>query len=429
MANMIKIDGLTHKARTNPEWFTRAMFSGVLVESGKVRVLTGITGEETLNQIDLENKILQIDGLDCAWTPNQVLKLSEKLARVKTYKINMEQCLTTLENRISAFVFRAGANDIDWPEGLEEQSLVLIAIGLNREIETMIVGGNSAVDPNEFDGLFTLLRKSGSDAIKLAGAVLTEDNILDAIAAVYRAIPTAVLKNRNGGGINIFYDYEAERLVRLALNNLVEGDKVVKNYSVNDSDPRNPVIHYMGMELVAVLGAGENEIVAIDANNAFLLTDLESDLDDIRMGQFAEPNEDMVWIKGRLRLGFVVPFEEEAVIWSPAITQAQGAGTYPNDLILRPVNLVFAAGGESKVFNVVTTDEDAEIVLGAAPAGFTVTKGATAAGITQVTVVATSNEGNLRPRVGQIVVSIEGTDRSATLMLDQHSEDVPDVTE
>ena len=91
MANMYNINGLSYNAKENPEWFTRAMFGGRLIQGGYIRVLTGIKGDELLSQIDLENKVLQIDGKDCAWTPNQIIKLSEKKARVKTYKINLEQ--------------------------------------------------------------------------------------------------------------------------------------------------------------------------------------------------------------------------------------------------------------------------------------------------------------------------------------------------
>ena len=73
----MKINGLTYRPKDNPEWFTRALFGGRLVQGGYVRVLTGVKGDEQLKSIDLENKILQADGRDCAWNPNQIIKLSE----------------------------------------------------------------------------------------------------------------------------------------------------------------------------------------------------------------------------------------------------------------------------------------------------------------------------------------------------------------
>ena len=152
MANMYNINGLSYNAQENPEWFTRAMFGGRLVSGGYIRVLTGIKGDELLNQIDLENKVLQIDGKDCGWTPNQVIKLSEKKAKVKTYKINLEQCIDELENKRTLYMMSPGAQNESLPPELEAATLALIAIGLSNEIEEMIMNGNEINDPNQFNG-------------------------------------------------------------------------------------------------------------------------------------------------------------------------------------------------------------------------------------------------------------------------------------
>jgi len=127
---MYNINSLSYNAKENPEWFTRAMFGGRLVQGGYIRVLTGIKGDELLSQIDLENKILQIDGRDCAWTPNQIIKLSEKKASVKTYKINLEQCIDELENKRTLYQLSPGAKNESLPSELEAATLALISIGL-----------------------------------------------------------------------------------------------------------------------------------------------------------------------------------------------------------------------------------------------------------------------------------------------------------
>ena len=135
MANIYDINSLSYTARENPEWFTRAVFGGRLIQGGYIRVLTGIKGEELLSQIDLANKILQADGLDCAWTPNQIMKLSEKKAKVSTYKINMEQCIDELEQKRTVYSLSPGAANEALPAELESATLLMIAIGLSNEIE------------------------------------------------------------------------------------------------------------------------------------------------------------------------------------------------------------------------------------------------------------------------------------------------------
>lgn len=427
MANMYNINDLSYTAKENPEWFTRAMFGGRLVQRGIIRVLTGIKGDELLNQIDLENKILQIDGKDCAWTPNQIIKLSEKRASVKTYKINLEQCIDTLENKRTVYALGDGARNESLPAELEDATLALVAIGLSNEIEEMIIGGDSAVDPNQFDGMVKQLLNS-TEAAKIKSVVITTSNVMDIIAAAYGALSEDVLQTEDAGNLYGFISYNTRRLLRQALTT-VDSQRLAQNFTLDDTDKRNPTIYYLGMELVPVKGIGKDDVIVIDGNNALLLTDMMSDLEDVRLGQFPAPNDNKVFIDGRLRLGFVIPFESEAVISSPRVVTAQAADSYPNDLRIVPNSLVFKAAGETKTFTVVTADPAATIELSANPTGYTVTKAATSAGVTVVTVVATANDGNMEPNTGQVVVTIVDTNRSATVTLDTKMEDVLEIEE
>lgn len=429
MANMYNINGLSYTAQENPEWFTRAMFGGRLVQGGYIRVLTGIKGDELLSMIDLENKILQIDGKDCAWTPNQIIKLSEKTAKVKTYKINLEQCIDELENKRTLYQLSPGAKNESLPPELEEATLYLIAIGLSNEIEEMIVGGDESVDPNQFNGMEKTLLDS-TQAAKLVGTTLTKANILQTIESLYGAVSEDVLQSEDAGTLYIFGSYGARRILRAALadkNNQV----LAEAWTVDDTDKRNPRMYYLGVEFVPVKGIGKNTLICIDGTNAFLLTDLLSDLDEIEMGQFAKPNDNKIWIKGRLRLGFVIPFEDEAVIWSDKITTAQEAGPRNDDLAVVPNSLVFRAAGESKAFNIITK-EGVTPEIGGTATGFTVTKGETTAvngvNITPVTIVAANNTGNRDPKVGEVDVKLPDSDRGTTVTLNQRNEDVDTVT-
>jgi len=419
MANMYNINGLSYKPHENPEWFTRAMFGGRLVQGGYIRVLTGIKGDELLSQIDLENKILQIDGKDCAWTPNQIIKLSEKTAKVKTYKINLEQCIDELENKRTLYELGPGAKNETLPTELEDATLALIAIGLSNEIEEMVVGGDESVDPNQLNGMVKTLLNS-TEAIQIVGATLTKANVLDAIEAVYDAIPEDVLQAEDAGTLFVMGSYATRRKIRAALadkNNQV----IAASWTVDDTDKKNPKLFYLGMEFVPAKGIDNNTLIGYDSSNAYLLTDLLSDLDEVELGNFPKPNDDKIWIKGRLRLGFVIPFEDEVVIWSDKVTAAQT----PNgndDLRVVPNSLVFDVAGEPKTFTVITKDPAATVTVNAAQSGFTVTRSTTTAGVTIVTVVAADATGSRDPKVGQAVVTIDDTDISATVTFNQRND-------
>lgn len=430
MANMYNINALSYTAHENPEWFTRAMFGGRLIQGGYIRVLTGIKGDELLSMIDLENKILQIDGKDCAWTPNQIIKLSEKRASVKTYKINLEQCIDELEHKRTRYMLSPGATNESLPPELEEATLCLIAIGLSNEIEEMIVGGDESTDPNQLNGMEKTLLDS-SEAAKLVGEPITKDNIIDIIESIYEVIPEEVLQAEDRGEMYILGSYLNRRKLSTAISKYKKNDSLSEEWEADRTDKKNPRFWYNGMEYVPVKGIGKNTLIAYAAGNAFLLTDLEGDLDEIEMGQFPKPNDNKVWIKGRMRLGFVMPFEDEAVIWSDKVTTAQEAGPRNDDLAVAPNSLVFRAAGESKAFNIITK-EGVTPEIGGTATGFTVTKGETTTvngvNITPVTVVATDNTGNRDPKVGEVDVKLPDSDRGTTVTLNQRNEDVDTVT-
>lgn len=428
MAQMYNIDDLSYTPSENPEWFTRAMYGGRLIDSGIIRVLQGIKGGEKLNMIDLDNKVLQIDGMDCAWTPNQIIKLSEKEARVTTYKINLEECIDKLETKRTNHLLSPGAENDALPPELEAASLQLIAIALSNEIEEMIFGGDSSVDPNQFDGMEKILLES-TEAAQIVGAVLTIDNIIPAIEGAYDAVTDDVLQAEDAGTLYLFGSYKNRRLLKKALDaaKLPSSNMVISTaWDVDATDKKNPRIYLNGLEYIAVKGIGANTLIILDTrNNAFLLTDLESDLENIELGQFPKPNNNKVWIKGRLRLGFIIPFEGEAVIWSDKITAAQVPDVPKLDLVVTPNSLVFPAAGATKTFTVQTRDTTAVLdAVAANPAGFTITRSSTVAGLTTYTVVAANNVNNNEPRTAEVYIKITGKNRSAVVTLNQDESDV-----
>lgn len=431
MANMYNINGLSYTAKENPEWFTRAMFGGRLVAGGYVRVLTGIKGDELLSQIDLENKILQIDGRDCAWTPNQIIKLSEKKASVKTYKINLEQCIDVLENKRTLYQLSPGAKNESLPDELEDASMVLIAIGLSNEIEEMIVGGDESENPDEFNGIVKTLMDS-TQVAKIPGKVITKDNVIAAVEEAYDAVPEEVLQAEDRGELYLLGSYGTRRKLRTAIARQLKNDSLAEEWDVDSADKKNPRIWYNGMEYVAAKGIDNNTLVVYTADNAFLLTDLLSDTEEVEMFPFPKPNDNKIGVRGRMRLGFVMPFEDEAVIWSDKIKTAQEANTGGGYISVVPNSLRFAAAGESKSFNIFTEDGIIPEIGGEAT-GFKVTLGETTktngVNITQVTVVAADNTGNRDPKVGEVDVKLPDSDRGVTVTLSQLNEDVVTITE
>lgn len=308
---MYDIQGLTYHPSTNMDWFTKAVFGGKLIEKGKVTPVVGVKDSTQLNLIDLAGNILQADSSDCAWTPQQMAKLSEKELKVKTYKINLEQCIDDLERKRTIWMLSPGAKNQELPDSLEDATMALLAAELSSEIETKIFSGDSSVNANDFDGVLKVLEDS-SEAIKLIGVALTKDNVLEEVARVLNALPEdVIIRGMEESTLNIYTSYATLLKVKMALGGVYGQNVVVHPNFTIEGD----VVKYMGVEIVPVKGLGNDQMVAADARNFIIGTDLVRDLEEIRLGQFAAPHDNKIFIDGRLRIGFAIPFEDEVVFY------------------------------------------------------------------------------------------------------------------
>lgn len=310
MANMYNISPLSYQPSTNMDWFTKALFGGRLIENGKIDIITGVKESTFLNLLNFEHTLLQPDGRDCAWTPEQVFKLSEKEVKIKTYKINLEQCIDDLERKRINVMLKPGAKNTELPEALEEATMQMLASELSSEIEAKIFIGDSSIDANDFDGAVTVLSAS-TEAVKITGTALTKANVIGEIEKVYTAIPENVLiKGLEHDTVKIYVAYETLQRLKMALASV--SNQVIATAFTIESE----TLRYLGIEMVPVKGLDNKTIIAADITNFLLATDLLSDTEEIRIGQFPAPHDNKIFIDGRLRLGFVIPFEDEVVFYN-----------------------------------------------------------------------------------------------------------------
>ena len=306
---MYNISALTYSPATNMEWFTKAILGGNLIEKGYISFITGVKESTLLNKLEITDSLLQADNRNCSWTPDQIFKLSDKMLEIKTYKINLEQCIDQLETKRTVWMLKAGARNTELPESLEAATLEMLAQELSAEIETKIFAGDSEIDANDFDGVYKILTES-EQAVQIEGIQLTVSNVVAELTKVYSAIPEAVLKKgiRNGT-IKIFTSFAVSRLLRLALAS-ANSQVIAPSLSL-----RNDNIYFLDVEIVTVNGLEGDTMIAIDYENSVLGTDLVNDFENIRIGNFPAPEDFKVFIDGRLRLGYTIPFEDEAVIY------------------------------------------------------------------------------------------------------------------
>lgn len=313
MANMYNISELFYTPSNNREWFSRAIFGGELLEKGKIMPLEGVKKSTNLNLFDLSDPVLKRDLGDCSWDPDQAIKLSNKTLEVINYRINLEQCLDALEEKNTIWLQTPGAKNRSLPTELEALTLERIANQVSNQIEQMIFTGKAA--SGEFDGVVATLTAS-TKSVKVDGVALTNENILAEIQKVYMAIPLNVrASGKKNGTLCLYLSYEAYELVMTALATVYNSNVVINpNFTMNGE-----IIKYMGVELVPVYGLYTNTMVAANWTNLILGTDLISDTQEVRLGQFAPPNDNKIFIDARFRIGFAIPFEDEAVLYTDIV--------------------------------------------------------------------------------------------------------------
>lgn len=307
MAEMYDITGISYQASRQPEWFTKALFSGKIIEGNYVRILPNVKKSTYLNMLDLDGNVLQKSQNDCGWNPTAALKLSEQLATVTDYKIQLEDCIEKFESTWLVERMKAGANVDELPATLGEASLDIVGKSVNADIERMLFGGD-ATKENEFDGIVKVLSGT-TDTIKISGSTLTKANIINELEKVFTAIPEAVLQDAEDK-VKIFVSYNSYRALKMALAN-VDSQVIAAAFTVEGG-----VIRYLGIEVVPAVGITNNQMVASNTENLIMLTDLVSDFSQIELGTFPKPNENRLWVKGALKIGVAVAYPSETVLYA-----------------------------------------------------------------------------------------------------------------
>lgn len=307
MAEMYDITGISYQASRQPEWFTKALFSGKIIEGNYVRILPNVKKSTYLNMLDLDGNVLQKSQNDCGWNPTAALKLSEQLATVTDYKIQLEDCIEKFESTWLVERMKAGANVDELPATLGEASLDIVGKSVNADIERMLFGGD-ATKENEFDGIVKVL-SGATDTIKISGSTLTKANIINELEKVFTAIPEAVLQDAEDK-VKIFVSYNSYRALKMALAN-VDSQVIAAAFTVDGG-----VIKYLGIEVVPAVGITNNQMVASNTENLIMLTDLVSDFSQIELGTFPKPNENRLWVKGALKIGVAVAYPSETVLYA-----------------------------------------------------------------------------------------------------------------
>lgn len=322
MANLIN-NNFAYTVKKQPEWFYKVLQKAHTIDNGYVRVLPNVTKDTFIKKLVMNaNTISQVDGRDCAWTPQQRFTFDGKTITVKNFKINEEQCLEDLDSIYSEMVFNSiGATkdkfpDVGEPQNLESAIMFHLQNSLSNDIERLIWGGSGNTVAGVQDGIIDKAL-ADADTIKVANPVTIDaSNVLAEIQRVYDAIPDAVLNEGEfepeRAAVKIFVGLDIMRYLKQALSTTPTNYQVtLPSFTIEGGK-----VFYMGVE-IALVGLPKSTMVAASKDNLYFATDLLSDTQEIRTQMGAELFNESKWFaKGAYRADAGYIFGDEIVIYS-----------------------------------------------------------------------------------------------------------------
>lgn len=307
--NKLKFD-LTNSSTTNPV-DSAAIYHAALIQGGSKETFSKILDVKDKARIrkhDFGNVLL---ADSCAFDNSGEGTLSEKLVDTCPLKINLEICQLTLESSFVSHALRAGSNNADFlPAEFQAFITDSLAKKISADLEVLVWQGDTTVasPPLAYpltlcDGLIDQFLADAT-VIDVANTTVTASNVITELNKIYVAIPAAIL-------------YSPELVIYVSTNILAAYKQAVAAASAEAYYTKDAQPTFLGIPLVLAQGMPADTAVAAEKTNLFLVTDLLSDFDEVRiLPQLNVTGDDTVRIVGRFKFAVSYAYGAEVVLYS-----------------------------------------------------------------------------------------------------------------
>lgn len=273
MATEITITDATYNGEVGTKMYAETILTGESVS--KFKKYMNIKSSDKIGIMNTNADPLQ--EADCLWNPNGSITLGEKDVTVCTFKLNLEPCIKDFYSSwMEVNMARGNADESTLP--MEQVIVEQILARTKLQLEYLTWRGDTnSTNYALCDGL---LKKLEADAtvVDVSINAVTASTVIAELTKVYNAIPEQVQLQLNGANqlaVKFFCPANVITAYKLAQATVATGNG---SYFVGDKP-----LDFLGYELVYAPGLPANHIVAANPENLWLLTDLESDMTDIRI--------------------------------------------------------------------------------------------------------------------------------------------------
>lgn len=312
MATNFLTNNIVATSQESPEVFYNALQGSQTIDKGYFDVIPGVKKDSiTLDKLTIGSGIVKQDLRDCAWDPENVGELGQKTVTVGNLKVNLEQCIDSLDSLLSQERYNATKRGEIAPD---VETLLLNRLGraVGLDIEKLI--WNAAIASGDpIDGVLTEAY-ADVDTIKVTGTTINATNALTEVEKVYAVIPQAVLDEQYANPdaqVSIFVGPTTYRFVRQALSTTPTNVNVtLPSWTIDNGE-----VYYLGIRVAVATGIPTNTMFAGAKNNLKVVTNLLEDAELTAERGTTLKDKNMMYIGSQFKLQATYVNSEEVVIY------------------------------------------------------------------------------------------------------------------
>src|SRR5210317_2053576 len=241
------------------KYISAALLSGKTLAEGNITIVPNVKYKQVMKKVATDGIVK--DGT-CDFTDTSTLTLTERILQPEEFQVNLELCKKDFRSDWEAVQMGYSAFD-NLPPKFSDFLIAHVADKVAQKMEQNIWTGTNAT-AGEFDGFITTLGADG-DVNDVTGTASTSANVIEELAKIADAIPTAV--------------YGAEDLAIYLPSNMYRNYiRALGGFGASG----------LGAAGTNAPGLSDNDAVAAQKSNLFFGTGLMSDQNEVKVIDMAD---------------------------------------------------------------------------------------------------------------------------------------------
>src|SRR5210317_2128868 len=264
------------------KYISAALLSGVTLDRGGIEIKPNVKFKEVIKKIATDANVIK--DATCDFTDTATITLTERILQPEEFQVNLELCKKDFRSDWEAVSMGYSAFD-NLPPKFSDFLIAHVADKVAQKMEQNIWTGTNAT-AGEFDGFITTLGADG-DVNYVTGTASTSANVIEELAKIADAIPTAVYGAED---LAIYLPSNMYRNYIRALGGFGASGLGAAGTNAQGTQWYNNgnALSFDGIKVVNAPGLSDNDAVAAQKSNLFFGTGLMSDQNEVKVIDMAD---------------------------------------------------------------------------------------------------------------------------------------------